>query len=104
MPDALPLPLRVLVAHPLLEVRRLAEYLIGRADDLRLLGSVASPVDLVDAASALRPDAVLLDARLPCLDGDALGRLRQRRCEVVLVRDVGDVEASIEALRALRAG
>ncbi|MDP8942658.1 MAG: response regulator transcription factor [Actinomycetota bacterium] len=59
--------------HPVV-VRGLA-VLLRSADDLELVGDVASGEEAADAVAALRPEIVLIDLRLPGIDGIAAMRL-----------------------------
>jgi DNA-binding NarL/FixJ family response regulator len=62
--------IRVLVAddHPI--VRSGIVALLETADDVEVVGEAATGLEAVDAALALRPDLVLMDLRMPGIDGD----------------------------------
>lgn len=61
--------IRVLVAddHPI--VRSGIVGLLDAADDIEVVGEAATGREAVDRARALRPDLVLMDLRMPELDG-----------------------------------
>ena len=69
-----PAPIRVLIVDDDLFVREtLADYL-GATEDLHLVGACADGAAAVDAVRALRPDVVLMDVRLPVMDGRSATR------------------------------
>jgi DNA-binding NarL/FixJ family response regulator len=96
--------LKLLIAedHPLMvEALRLAASVDG---GFEVVGAVASGAEVVDAAKRLEPDVILLDLRLPEVDGlEALQELRaegiRARCVVLSALDGDEV-----VQRALRAG
>lgn len=63
--------IRVLVAddHPI--VRSGIVALLQTADDITVVGEAVNGANAVELAIALRPDLVLMDLRMPLLDGDA---------------------------------
>ncbi len=72
--------------------------------DIEVVGEAASGTEALAVAARQRPDVVLMDLRMPKLDGaDAITRLRQSHPEVrVLVLTVYDTDADIN--RSLAAG
>jgi DNA-binding NarL/FixJ family response regulator len=54
--------------HPI--VRAGLVGLVESADDLEVVGTGATGLDAVDLATSLAPDVVLMDLRMPGLDGD----------------------------------
>ncbi len=94
-------PLRVLVAddHPLMlaAVRRA----LDASDDFEIVGEASVGSHVVPAVNELRPDVVLLDVRMPELDGiSCLRRLRKQDPDlaVVILSSYGD-EEQINAAR-----
>ena len=94
-------PLRVLVAddHPLMlaAVRRA----LDGTNDFEIAGEVSVGSHVVPAVNELRPDVVLLDVRMPELDGiTCLRRLRKQDPDlaVVILSSYGD-EEQINAAR-----
>jgi DNA-binding NarL/FixJ family response regulator len=67
-------PISVLIAddHPV--VRQGLEVLLGVHDDLAVVGSAADGAEAVRLGLELRPDVLLLDLKLPVLDGIAVVR------------------------------
>lgn len=62
-------PIRVIVAddHPI--VRSGVVSLLSHADDIEVVGEAATGLEAVELAERLRPDVVLMDLRMPVLDG-----------------------------------
>ena len=62
--------IRVLVVddHPV--VRAGIAALVDAADDIEVVGTGSDGLEAVELAAALRPDVVLMDLRMPGLDGD----------------------------------
>ena len=94
--------LRVLVADDhrlMLDALQLA---LSEADGIELVGVTSEGLKVVPLAGQLEPDVVLLDFRMPDMDGLAvLDRLQQRHPEVKVVMLSGsdDPELIQEALR-----
>ena len=53
--------------HP--TVREGLGLMFGDTDDLRLVGQVHSGEEVVEAINRLRPEVVIMDVRLPGIDG-----------------------------------
>ncbi|SJM49316.1 response regulator transcription factor [Gulosibacter sp. 10] len=69
-------PIRVLLADDEPLLRRSLGIAIDRAQGLRVVGEAEDGADAVAQTRALRPDVVLMDIRMPRLDGiDATGRI-----------------------------
>jgi DNA-binding NarL/FixJ family response regulator len=66
--------IRVLIADDQLLVRAGFRVLVDSAPDLEVLGEAADGRQAVTMASELRPDVVLMDIRMPGLDGLAATR------------------------------
>ena len=95
---------RVLVVddHPV--VRGGIEALLAAAGDLEVVGSAEDGLQALGLVAALRPDVVLMDLRMPGLDGaSATGRTRREHPDVhVLVLTTDETDADIDA--AVEAG
>jgi DNA-binding NarL/FixJ family response regulator len=62
-------PIRVLLADDQNLVRAGFRVLLERGDDIEVVGEAADGAEAVDRARAARPDVVLMDIRMPVLDG-----------------------------------
>ncbi|MPQ96570.1 response regulator [Modestobacter sp. I12A-02628] len=66
---------RVLIADDQALVRAGFAMILGAHDDLAVVGEAGDGRQALDLAHALRPDVVLMDIRMPVLDGLAATRL-----------------------------
>ncbi|MGW9175147.1 response regulator [Streptomyces decoyicus] len=96
--------IRVLLADDEEMIRHGVRLILRHADGIEVVAEAANDAEAVRLAAELRPDVVLLDIRMPVLDGlaaveplVALGPAPQ----VVMLTTFGDEE---NVLRALRAG
>ncbi len=97
-------PIRVLIAddHPV--VRTGLEGMLAGQPDFQVVGEATNGRQAVEQAAQLVPDVVLMDLRMPELDGvAATTELRRRQPKIqVLVLTTFDSDADI--LRAIEAG
>ncbi len=96
--------IRVLVAddHPI--VRGGIVALLDAATDIEVVGQASNGTDAVTIALELEPDIVLMDLRMPGLDGDeATAQIRARSTRIrVIILTTYESDASI--LTAIEAG
>lgn len=94
---------RVLLADDQRLVRESLGTMLGLLDGIELVGSAADGEEAVKLACELRPDVVLMDLRMPRLDGiGATAQLRERLPEVgvIALTTYADDESVLGALRA----
>jgi DNA-binding NarL/FixJ family response regulator len=98
---------RVLVVDDQRLVREGIASLLGIQPGIEVVGMAADGRDAVEQTLALGPDVVLMDVRMPEMDGvDAVAVLRRRApgCRVVMLTTFDDEEYVVQALRAGAAG
>jgi DNA-binding NarL/FixJ family response regulator len=101
--------IRVLVADDQTLVRAGLRTLLESDDDLQVVGEAADGAEAVDLARSARPDVVLMDIRMPVLDGlEATRRIVADELLAgvrVLVLTTFDLDENVyEALRAGASG
>ena len=102
-PASRPLPLRVVVADDQATVRDGLVVLLGLADGIEVVGSAANGQEALDVVRQTRPDAILLDLRMPVLDGiETTRQLTKHHPEVavVVLTTYADDASIIDALEA----
>jgi DNA-binding NarL/FixJ family response regulator len=98
-----PAPIRVLIADDQRVVREGLSMLVGLIDDVEVVGTACDGAEAVRLAETYRPDVVLMDLRMPDLDGiAATGLLRERlpAARVLVLTTYADEDAIVPALRA----
>jgi NarL family two-component system response regulator YdfI len=95
--------IRVLIADDHMVVREGLRTILEVAGDIELVGEAADGAEAVRLAGQLLPDVVLMDLRMPNVDG--IKALRQIRAhypavEVVILTTYDDDEHIVEGLRA----
>ena len=98
------MPVRVLIVDDDALVRSGLSMLLAGTDDLRVAGEAEDGAAAVAAVDAFKPDVVLMDIRMPRMDGlEATERLRARDdAPEVIVLTTFDADEHV--LRALRGG
>ncbi|MHA7962174.1 response regulator [Streptomyces sp. L500] len=99
--------IRVLLVDDHQVVRRGLRTFLEVQDDIEVVGEAADGVEGVERAEELRPDVVLMDAKMPGMDGiEALRRLREldNPARVLVVTSFTEQRTVIPALRAGAAG
>ena len=96
--------IRVLLADDQGLVRSGFRMILGAEDDMEVVGEAADGLEAVELVARLEPDVVLMDIRMPGLDGiEATRRVVQARPELrVVVLTTFDLDEYVYA--ALRAG
>lgn len=98
--------IRVLLADDHAAIRSGLRLLLQAADDITVVGEAGSGTTAVSNARALTPDVILMDIRMPGLDGiEATRTVRAEGLAEVLVLTSFDLDEYVfEALRAGAAG
>jgi DNA-binding NarL/FixJ family response regulator len=96
--------IRVLIVddHPV--VRAGLRGMLARQPDLELVGEASSGEEAVRLASDLHPDVVLMDLRLPGMDGVAATQAIRARCAGTEVLVLTTYDSDADILRAVQAG
>ncbi|MGH2522325.1 MAG: response regulator [Anaerolineales bacterium] len=100
-------PIRILLVDDQALFREGLRTLLSVQPDLEVVGEAGDGEEAVQLAARLRPDVVLMDVRMPALDGvAATRRLRatQPECRVIMLTTFDDDEYVFEGLRAGAAG
>lgn len=98
---------RVVVAEDQALVRAGFVTMLGTDPELSVVGEAADGVQAVDLATSLQPDVLLMDVRMPRLDGlAATRRVRDAApaTAVLVLTTFGDDEVVVEALRSGASG
>jgi NarL family two-component system response regulator YdfI len=95
--------IRVLIADDHQVVREGLRAILEASGDLDLIGEAANGEEAVHLAGQLDPDVVLMDLRMPELDGiEAIRRIkaRQPEIEIVILTTYDDDELIVRGLRS----
>ncbi|WP_030167533.1 response regulator transcription factor [Spirillospora albida] len=97
-------PIRVLIVDDDALVRAGLTMMLSGAGDLEIVGDVADGAEVVPAVNAHRPDVVLMDVRMPRLDGIAATELLRARREPPEIIILTTFDTDDHIVRAMRAG
>ena len=96
--------LRVLIADDQALVRAGFALILASQDDVEVVGEAADGAAAIDAAATLRPDIVLMDIRMPGVDGIAATREITARADAPRVLILTTFDLNTYVYEALRAG
>jgi len=99
--------IRVLLVDDQRLVREGLRVLLDLTPDIRVVGEAGDGSEVVDQVALTRPDVVLMDVRMPELDGVAATRLLQNEhpeVKVIILTTFDDDEYVFEGLRSGAAG
>ena len=103
VPPVRPGVIRLLLVDDEAMVRTGLRMILETEDDLRVVGEAASGVEAIDQAGRLRPDVILMDVRMPRMDGvEACRRLVESSSAKVVILTTFDLDEHLFA--AVRAG
>jgi DNA-binding NarL/FixJ family response regulator len=97
-------PIRVLIADDDALVRAALSMMLSGTEDIRVVAEVADGSEVGPAVDAFRPDVVLMDIRMPRMDGLAATEALRARAGAPSVIVLTTFDADDHVLRALRAG
>ncbi len=79
-------PIRVLIADDHLIVREGLRLILESEDDFDLIGEASDGAQAVELAAELRPDVILMDLRMPRMDGlTAIEILQRQQPQIAIV-------------------
>jgi len=99
--------IRVLIADDHQVVRQGLRSFLDVQDGIEVIGEAADGKECIALAESLAPDVILLDLKMPGVDGvEALRMLRDRRskAKVLVVTSFTDLDAVVPAVRSGAAG
>jgi DNA-binding NarL/FixJ family response regulator len=95
--------IRVLLADDQALFREGLETLLSVHNDIQVVGQASNGQEAVDVAAKVQPDVVLMDVRMPILDGVRATRLLKQalpKCRVIVLTTFDDDEYVFDALRS----
>nr|MBN1229581.1 response regulator transcription factor [Anaerolineae bacterium] len=97
-------PIRLVIADDHEVVQTGLEGMLASEPDIEIVGKASNGQEAVSLAAECQPDVILMDLRMPVMDGvEAIARIREQGLPVhVLVLTTYDTDADI--LRAVEAG
>ncbi|SCF84720.1 response regulator transcription factor [Streptomyces sp. Ncost-T10-10d] len=97
-------PVRLLIVDDDPLVRAGLALMLGGADDIDIVGEAADGFEVADLVDRLRPDVVLMDIRMPVMDGLTATEALRTRPDAPEVIVLTTFHADEQVLRAIRAG
>jgi len=96
-------PIRVLIVDDHLVVRRGLRSMLADAEDVEIVGEASNAREAIKRATSLRPDVLLLDIRMPGMNGLRLLRGLKEKLpdlKVIILTNYDDEQFLLEAFRA----
>ncbi|MEV0124546.1 response regulator transcription factor [Streptomyces sp. NPDC050703] len=97
-------PIRLLLVDDDPLVRAGLSFMLGGADGIEIVGEAGDGSEVAPRVGELRPDVVLMDIRMPTMDGLAATEALRKRPDAPEVIVLTTFHADEQVLRALRAG
>jgi DNA-binding NarL/FixJ family response regulator len=97
-------PIRVLVVDDDALVRAGLSMMLAGTEDIRIVAEATDGTEVIQAVEAHSPDVVLMDIRMPRMDGLAATEQLRVRADAPQVIVLTTFDADDQVLRALRAG
>ncbi|MCG7526875.1 response regulator transcription factor, partial [Streptomyces sp. OfavH-34-F] len=97
-------PVRLLIIDDDPLVRAGLALMLGGADDIDIVGEGADGSEAAALVERLRPDVVLMDIRMPVMDGLSATELLRARPDAPEIVLLTTFHADEQVLRAIRAG
>ncbi|MEU8691115.1 response regulator transcription factor [Streptomyces sp. NPDC048665] len=97
-------PIRLLLVDDDPLVRAGLALMMGGAEDIEIVGEAADGAEVEELVGRTRPDVVLMDIRMPSVDGLTATRLLRARADAPQVVVLTTFHADDQVLHALRAG
>ncbi|MEV6145057.1 MULTISPECIES: response regulator [unclassified Streptomyces] len=102
--DPVARPVRLLIVDDDPLVRAGLALMLGGADDIDIVGEGADGTEVAGLVDRLRPDVVLMDIRMPAMDGLTATEALRTRPDAPEVIVLTTFHADEQVLRAIRAG
>jgi len=96
--------IRVMIVDDNPVIRRGVAALLAEAEDIKVIGEAGDGREAVRQASELRPDVVLLDVRMPVMDGVAAAGPLSERARVMMLTYTDEEDQVVAAVRAGASG
>ncbi|MFJ2088915.1 response regulator [Streptomyces sp. NPDC087901] len=103
-PTPKPRPVRLLIVDDDPLVRAGLTLMLGGADDIDIVGEGADGSEAAELVDRLRPDVVLMDIRMPVMDGLTATEALRSRPDAPEIVVLTTFHADEQVLRAIRAG
>lgn len=103
-PASAPRPVRLLIVDDDPLVRAGLALMLGGAEDIDIVGEGADGSEAAELVDRLRPDVVLMDIRMPVMDGLTATEALRSRPDAPEVVVLTTFHADEQVLRAIRAG
>jgi DNA-binding NarL/FixJ family response regulator len=91
--------IRILIVDDNAVIRRGISALLSDAEDMKVVGEAGDGREAVSVAASTSPDVVLLDVRMPVMDGVAAAGPLSQRARVMMLTYTDETEHVVEAIR-----